>query len=234
VTNEREANNSRMTRRRGEGDEMTEVVAAQSESKRQLLAKLEGRPDGLLSPDLTTEVLSYIAENWHVLVGDMDRTSMTPRKIWRAERVFFTHPGTVSFTIERHGAFMCGSKYAEIHAWDVDLLNDSAVAGNTGKKRLLVKLDKRFNAKEAAREVAEKVLAHDTETPLLIWKAEDDVRIDIAEVVPATNKQTTSSRRRRFRDELYPLLEAQGWVPTTMNRFRHNGELRVLDDGPEG
>jgi hypothetical protein len=51
-------------------------------------------------------------------------------------------------------------------------------------------------------------LGHDSR---LKWLSPTSVRIDISKLIPATNAQTTSARRRRFKKALEECLSISGW-----------------------
>ena len=191
-----------------------------NEIKLELIKKLKQTPEGKLPSDLENEVLSYMEDNWDSMGGNADSTSMAGRKVRRADQITLTHPATLSFTVERHGGFMLGSKYAENQNWTCDLVNDHVSGGDTCRGRAIIKLDKRLDVKPLAENVAKLILSHNKDSGLLVWNSEYDVRVKTTNIIPKTNIQTTSARRKRFRQALKAILSEHGLQEISPSRFR--------------
>jgi len=92
----------------------------------------------------------------------------------------------------------------------VDL--DVGSASLTDKRRRRVKPgDKPLDVKALADELSQAILSQDDDKPLQ-WTVQGTVRVKIAEIVPDTNKQTTSGRRKRLWKELEQDLKPHGWI----------------------
>lgn len=112
-------------------------------------------------------------------------------------------PPILSFVIERHGAAVLGSKYAELHQWTLNLETRQANVSVVGKQAVFP-IDSKLNVRPLAEEVAQLIVNH-VEDERLKWNKDNTVRVYIGDVIPATNKQTAAGRRKRFhkaQDEL--------------------------------
>ena len=121
-------------------------------------------------------------------------------------------PPILKFPIERHGGRMLGSTRAELQTWDIDVIHGTARIVATGHRQL-EQMEARLDVKPLASETAA-MIVDGRESPWLKWASPTRVRIIIAEVIPATNKQITAGRRKRFVAALDPLLGPQGWRRT--------------------
>jgi hypothetical protein len=138
------------------------------------------------------------------------------KALGRTEEMRWTPPH-LTFDIERHGGTVSGSVYAEIQSWTLDLEKKTATVEMTGRRQLRAK-NKATKTKPLAETVA-KLILDKTSDPRLLWKPDGKVRVEIEKVIPTTNQQTTSSRRKRFRTDLQEVLRAHGWRMTTINTF---------------
>ena len=89
-----------------------------------------------------------------------------------------------------------GSVNAEVHSWEVNLETREATIVSK-KKRQVRAQDKRLDIGPLVTEILIAVTEH-KDDPRLKWHENDQVRVLIAAVIPKTNKDTTSGRRRRF------------------------------------
>jgi hypothetical protein len=71
-------------------------------------------------------------------------------------------------------------------------------------------MDARLDVKRLAFETAS-MIVDGRQSPRLQWVSNDRVYIQTSIVIPATYKQTTTARRKRFVTELKRLLDPQGW-----------------------
>jgi hypothetical protein len=135
-------------------------------------------------------------------------------------------PPTLSFNIERHGAMVHGSSRAEIQQWSIDL--DRKIAELAAlRQRQKLPMDKRLDVKPLAAEIAAFINAG-REDQRLKWYGADCVRVATSKVIPTTNTQTTSSRRKRFAGELESVLVPSGW------RRKSSGTHLVFERLTEG
>jgi hypothetical protein len=139
------------------------------------------------------------------IIGD-DHGLEAYKLLNRTENVRLESP-FIYFDIERHGATVNGSIYAEVHTWRVNLGTKEAEIIGISKRRLH-KPSSRLDVKSLAIEIADSIVQRKDDSRLK-WASENRVRLLIQEIIPATNAQTTTARRRRFYAALEPLLI--GW-----------------------
>jgi len=118
-------------------------------------------------------------------------------------------PPILKFSIERHGGLVLGSTRAELQTWAIDVTTGRAEIVALGRRQLKP-MDARLDVKALARETAAMVV-NGYESSRLKWTNPNRVRILISEVIPTTNQQTTTGRRRRFVDALEQVLGSKGW-----------------------
>jgi hypothetical protein len=124
-------------------------------------------------------------------------------------------PPMLTFNIERHGGFVNGSTRAEVQKWEVDLDHETASLKGNGRRQI-IPMDRRMDVTAIAAEIAT-IINEQREDRRMKWLAANRVRILTGEVIPATNRQTTTSRRKRFALELERLLLPLGWRRTNRN-----------------
>jgi len=189
---------------------MTDVAA--------LMAALDAELGGQQKDCLSPATFLLLQDVWGALDGGRE-TGMSWRKLSpeRVEQPCWERP-VLTFVIERHGRTAQGSSRADLYEWRINLAARTAEVRKHGYRQL-VPNDKPLNAKKLAAEVAALIGAQ-SEAKFLVWsKDKRSVRLIISEVVPATNAQTTSARRRRFRDALEEQMAALGWSRTGLYRF---------------
>ena len=118
-------------------------------------------------------------------------------------------PPTLSFNIERHGAFVMSSSRAEVQEWRIDLDRETAKLAAIRRLQKLP-MEKRLDVKALAAETATLISAS-REDQRLKWTGAGCVRVLTGIVIPANNNQTTTSRRKRFTTELERVLLPSGW-----------------------
>jgi hypothetical protein len=133
-------------------------------------------------------------------------------------------PPLLTFRIERHGGIVGGgSTRAELQDWEVDIEAGTVKGGESGYRQLKPR-DAPLNVTPLVNQVVALIKDHQTHE-WLKWVSDRRVRLLIAKIIPATNRQTTSGRRERFRAELEPRLEAMGFkrppgaAPNTYERL---------------
>jgi hypothetical protein len=184
-----------------------------------LRAKLESMPNGSVPSDQQQEVKKLLAEAWELLEGS-DQESTDANKLSRAENLRWQSP-TLSFLLERHGATIHGSTRAELHHWEVNLEKRQASIVKRGRRQVLAQAA-RMDVEAIAAAVADSIISL-REQPWLKWNGTDEVRVVISQVIPTTKAQTTSNRRKRFRDALLKRLAPKGWTSPKPN-FYNNRE----------
>jgi hypothetical protein len=102
-----------------------------------------------------------------------------------------------------------GGDWGAIQEWVVDLVRHTASLGATTKRQILP-MDRRLDVKLIAAEIAA-IVSDGREDPRVKRRGPERVEIMAGKVIPTTNRQTTSSRRKRFVAEVGRLLAASGW-----------------------
>jgi hypothetical protein len=141
---------------------------------------------------------------------------MRAEKLWRLEEPTW-NPPCLSFLIERHGQTVMGSSRATVYKWQVDLQSLTAEVIEQ-KRRQLYPMDKRLDVKPIAEELAKAIIGGIPDERLKVTKV-GNVQLVMGKIIPATNKQTTSGRRRRLRAELNALLKPHGWQAIRPNVY---------------
>ncbi len=160
-------------------------------------------------------VADLLSDSWASLNGG-DATNMRADKLRRIEQPEW-QPPILEFTIERHGQTVNGSSRATAYRWRVNVQEGTAeIAGE--KRRQLYATDARLDVKPIAEAVADAIINGRNDARFSIGK-DGTARLMIAEIIPATNKQTTSARRSRFRKHLGEILAPHGWKELRVNVF---------------
>jgi hypothetical protein len=134
---------------------------------------------------------------------------LEPYKLHHRTEGLDWNPPLLTFQIERHGGTAMGSVYAKVHSWKVNL--ETGEASLTGTRRRLVReKDAPLNVKALADELVQAILKGKRD-PRLKWDGDSRVRVLIGEVIPTTNLQTTSARRKRFWKALEERILPHGW-----------------------
>jgi hypothetical protein len=166
--------------------------------------------------DQQQEVKKRLAEAWEWLEGcDEQRTEAY--KLDRAENLRWQSP-TLSFVLERHGATVRGSTRAELHHWEVNLDKRQASIVGHGRRQLRPQAA-RMDAEAIAAKVAASIISH-RKQPWLKWNGAEEVRVVTSRLIPPTNPQTSSGRRKRFRDALLRRLAPEGWTSPRPNFYK--------------
>lgn len=154
-------------------------------------------------------IIGLLVNCWHSLYGSTDQ-STTADKLYRAEQLVW-EPQVLSFCLERHGGTVNGSSRAELHHWEVDLTSASASIIKIGRRQL-TPMDKRMDTLAKAQETA-RVIQSKSDHESLIWTEPGvHVVVQISNVIPETNQQTTQNRRKKYRDHLERIMLEHGWI----------------------
>jgi len=178
-----------------------------------LVEYVKNVPAGEITGENEKQVAQLLHKCWDELDGSGD-TSMDIFKLHRNENLTFIPPATIEFEIERHGATTFGSVYAHVYKWTINLREGTASCDQHPKRRLVGERSRPLNVEPLAKEIAQQIIDIDKNAKKLEWKSDEKVKVLIGEVIPETNKQTTSARRKRFRNKLKELLDAHGWRTT--------------------
>ena len=146
---------------------------------------------------------------WHQFT-DADSEGMRAAKlIGRIENVCW-EPPILSFEIERHGAVVLGSVYAEVQSWSVDLEELTASCAAVSR-RLVGKQAARLQLEPFVDRVAN-ALKGGTNDECLKWINESRVRILVGRIIPSAGpKETVEARRKRLRKAIEAALAPLGW-----------------------
>lgn len=165
-------------------------------------------PPGNVSKEAKSDLERMLAECWDQ-IKILDRHGMNSNKLGsRAENMNWIPP-MLNFDIERHGGTVLGSKRAELQSWSIDVYQSKGSVATSARRQLRPN-DPKLDLESQAREVAD-LIAAGREDSRLVWNGETKVKIDIAAIIPATNRLTTESRRRKFRRRLENLIIPLGW-----------------------
>ena len=144
---------------------------------------------------------------------------MNTGKLGRIENMTYKSPDVITFEIERHGATVHGSSYAQVHQWTVNLTEIKAICNPYYKKRVVGIRDAPLKIQPLAQKVADAIINFNHENKYLKWKSDDKVKILIGHIIPETNLQTTTSRRKRFRNKLDEMLKPHCWSRPNINNL---------------
>lgn len=164
---------------------------------------------GHMSDGDCLRILAELSQCWESIPGS-DVENTTADKLRRAEALCW-NPPILSFTLARHGGTVRGSSRASLHFWDVDTEQPEARIVKTSMHQLLPKAQV-MDIDKKANEIA--TLIHNgVDDPRITWLEDRQrVRVNIGDVIPSTNKQTTQGRRKRFRVVLESLMAAANWT----------------------
>jgi len=144
-----------------------------------------------------------------------DDHNLEPYKLLnRTENHKYDSP-TFTFQIERHGATVNGSVYAEVHTWQVDTETGEATI-TAARERQIYPRAPRLDTAILAKEIAA-VITNELDDPR-VQRKNGRLKINIGATIPETNAMTTSGRRKRFRAALQSKLPeweiSRTWILT--------------------
>lgn len=156
-----------------------------------------------------TEIEALLASCWHQL-SVSDDGGMEGHKLRnRTEKLAWNSPH-LTFRIERHGATVNGSVYAEVQSWSVNVDEGTAIITDR-KNRQIERKAAVFKVEPLADEIGKAIIEH-AQDERLSWKNDNEVRVFVGKIIPTTNRQTTGSRRKRFWTALEGQIEPYGWT----------------------
>ena len=170
---------------------------------------LSNMPPGHLSNGDCLQVLAELSQCWESIPGS-EVESTAADKLRRAEEVCWTPP-ILSFTLERHGGTVLGSSRASLHYWEVDTEQPEARIVKTSARQLSPKAQV-MDIDAKANEIATLILNGVDDRRVTWLEDRQRVQVNIGEVIPETNPQTTQGRRKRFRAILESLMSEANWT----------------------
>jgi hypothetical protein len=158
-----------------------------------------------------------VSPSWDVLAGDDG--GMTRSKLHGRMEAVSWNPPKLTFDIERHGATVLGSSWAEVQEWTVDLEQRTKSVVVVGRRQLQPP-QPRTNVMPVAEELASAILGGRQDSRLK-WDGQDHVRLLMGEVLPVGSavKETLAARRKRLREALAAILATAGWCMVRANVF---------------
>ena len=175
-------------------------------SLRDLLSNI---PPGHLSDGDCLQILAELSQCWDAIPGS-EVESTTADKLHRAEDFFWISP-ILSFSLERHGGTVRGSSRASLHRWEVNTEKPEAWIVNTSVRQLSPK-SQVMDIKKEANEIATLILNGVDDRRVTWLEDRQRVQVNIGEVIPETNPQTTQGLRKRFRVALASLMSEANWT----------------------
>jgi hypothetical protein len=161
------------------------------------------------SINYTPEVEHVLASCWDLLDGSADGGMQGNKLKGRMESAVW-NPPILEFDLERHGATVNGSIFAGVQHWAINVETGEASLEGERQRQVGTK-DKRLKLDPLVDEINAAILEHSRD-PRLKWNGDQKVRILIESVIPATNPQTTSARRKRFWNALEERVKPSGWI----------------------
>jgi len=162
----------------------------------------------------TDELTSLLEACWHQFEGSGE-TKMEGWKLRRGIEDATWQPPYLEFLFVRHPAYVRGSKWGNLQRWCLDVEAVTAEVNEEGR-RLLAPMGKRLNTKPIAESLANAIRSGQPDEQFKILP-DGSVQLNIAVIIPETNKETTGGRRKRLRRELLEQLEPHGWQETRPN-----------------
>lgn len=192
-----------------------------------MMEKLQARMT-LYSPgpiDDTEELDDVVASYWHELAGSAEG-GMEGRKLEGRMEMAEWNPPLLTFNIERHGATVNGSVYAEVQHWSVNV--ETGEASLEGRRRRQVSAkDKPLKVEPLVEEIIAAIVERANDHRLK-WDGDQKVRILISSVISATNNQTRSARRKRFWNAMEEKIEPLGWTRLSPRSSYLQKQTRIL------
>ena len=172
----------------------------------------------LPGPVDANEIKSLLASCWEDLDGS-EATGMRGYKL-QGQRMEDPRwmPPELSFRIVRHGAKVLGSSRGTVYRWIINTETVSASCTVIGRRQL-DPLDKPLDVKPIAQSLADAITGRVDDDPRFERRADGTVKLIIAQIIPATNKQTTAKRRSRQRAVLRVALSDRGWKELRANLY---------------
>ncbi len=179
---------------------------------KQLMSKI---PEGKIEDRVvSSKVEAALNGVWHLLDTAQVGGMLPEKLLGRMEKIEWKPP-ILTFVVERHGATVMGSVYADLQDWQVNVAECTATLAE-GKKRLLGAKQPPLKVEPLVTEIVE-LIAKCQEDDRLKWaKGNQRVQIQIGKIIPDdVAPQTLQGRRRRFSKLLEQTLAEMGWKKVT-------------------
>jgi hypothetical protein len=161
-----------------------------------------------------------VFECWDEFEGGNSEKMVSYKVLHRMEKPVW-NPPILSFTMERHGATVGGSIWADIQEWKLNIQTLKADCETIGRRQVEA-MDRRLNVGPITEEIAHLIQTHETDERLK-WNKDGSVRIRMGKIIPMTKAQTTTGRRKRFRKALTESLANTGWQEIRTNVYLKKG-----------
>lgn len=166
------------------------------------------------------KVARLLANCWDELDGGGE-TNMTGCKLLRRIETPTWEPPCLRFDIERHGTTVYGSSRGTVYSWCVDVVMGVAVI-ECEQRRQLDAIDARLNVKAIAVELARAIVSGKSDERLKV-QCDGSIMLMMSKIIETTNKQTTTGRRRRFKDALRAALGDSDWEMIRNRVYKRKG-----------
>jgi hypothetical protein len=189
-----------------------------SESLKEIRSYLAALTQGKIEDARRIE--SLLAACWSELPGSGEGGMLPYKLLGRTENMEW-NPPVLTFEVERHGARVQSSVYAELQMWTVDMDSGLAELSPYSSKRLVGKRQASVNVNVLAEEIAALVIAAKKDDDRLKWYGSSKVKVLIGEIFPAGSavRETLAGRRRRLGKVIADRLGPEGWRKTGVHTF---------------
>ncbi len=145
---------------------------------------------------------------------------MEARKLFRRMEAVTWNPPLLTFTIERHGAYVLGSTRATLQKWTVDVERRTAVCDDVGYRQLIPR-QPRLDVAAIAEEIIDLIVKRSKDERLK-WFPDGRVRVLVGNILPDKSavKQTLTAQRKRFRAAVKEQLANHGWQECGVNVYQ--------------
>jgi hypothetical protein len=177
-----------------------------------MIRMITAHGEGPVPEDNISSFESILYDAWPLLDGS-DSEGMNPDKILGRTENLCIEDGRVCFDIERHGALVMGSAYAEIQWWAVDPWKQMAMTSCSGKRRIhpIAKSFKMSDAVAAALDLYGRLDAHE-EHPAIAWNKDGSAMLTIKSWIDLGDyKLTRETRSKRFKSAVIDTIESSSW-----------------------
>lgn len=190
---------------------MIELATQSSTSQTAELAALRSclaeKSEGIIEE--TAELERLLASCWVAFIGSHEQGMVGDKLRNRMKNVLWQSPH-LWFEIERHGKTKCGSIYATVHSWHIDLSNTTAGIVDSHDRQVCEREPDLDTGKIAAS--VDLAIRKHRSSPWLQWNPDGSVKVLIKKIIPQhTVKLTIETRTRRFKTQLAKLLAKHGW-----------------------
>jgi hypothetical protein len=166
------------------------------------------QPTGVIKDKAHLEQLLMPA--WDDLAGSGDGGMQSYKLKNRVEKPTW-NPPVLSFQIERHGATVNSSIYAELQLWEIDCEKATASYDQySSRRRQLYPKAPALKLWPVAHEIAESIRKGAADKRLK-WLSPTAAKLLISEILPDSAAETRAGRRKRLYAILLQELAVEGW-----------------------